>query len=319
MRTNDAGGASPFASQVTVEAEGQHTVEYRSADKAGNAETAKTVAFGIDIPDPGFPVIQAFADPTAGTGPAAGPLLRHRATIPTAAQLSYKWEFANGAVFGRGVDADLHASRVRTPAKVTATDDEGDKTSQGGHGHGDARRASSRRPSRPRVDRHHGRAGPLAVKFTATGTDPDGPTTTCSCTSGSSVTAAARSPRTRPHVYIAAGRATPPSVTVSDGSGATATKTITITVTDAPGNQAPVFEDGADPRSGATATRWRSRSRAEAKDPNGDTVTLRVGLRRRLGEGQPAASSKHTYTSAGHLRRHGDRHRRQGRLDDRRP
>ena len=29
---------------------GLHTVEYRSVDKAGNAEAAKSVAFGIDIP-----------------------------------------------------------------------------------------------------------------------------------------------------------------------------------------------------------------------------------------------------------------------------
>ena len=52
-----------------VSAEGQHTVEYRSVDKAGNAEAAKSVAFGIDIPDPGFPVIQAFADPSSGAAP----------------------------------------------------------------------------------------------------------------------------------------------------------------------------------------------------------------------------------------------------------
>ena len=54
---------------MTVSAEGQHTVEYRSVDKAGNVEAAKSVAFGIDLPDPGFPVIQAFADPASGAAP----------------------------------------------------------------------------------------------------------------------------------------------------------------------------------------------------------------------------------------------------------
>ena len=37
---------SPFP--VTVATEGEHTVEYRSADKAGNVEAAKSVAFGIE-------------------------------------------------------------------------------------------------------------------------------------------------------------------------------------------------------------------------------------------------------------------------------
>ena len=100
MRTENTAGGAPFASQVTVSAEGQHTVEYRSADKAGNVEAAKSVEFGIDIPDPGFPVIQAFADPTSGTAPL---LVRFSATgfDPDGGQLSYKWEFANGDFFGR--------------------------------------------------------------------------------------------------------------------------------------------------------------------------------------------------------------------------
>ena len=112
----------------TVSAEGQHTVEYRSVDKAGNAETAKTVEFGIDIPDPGFPVIQAFADPTAGTAPL---LVRFSATgfDPDGGQLTYKWEFANGGFFGRAVERTFTQPGTYT-GKVTATDDEGDKTSQ---------------------------------------------------------------------------------------------------------------------------------------------------------------------------------------------
>ena len=52
-----------------MSAEGQHTVEYRSTDKAGNVEATRSVSFGIAIPDAGFPVIEAFADPAVGAAP----------------------------------------------------------------------------------------------------------------------------------------------------------------------------------------------------------------------------------------------------------
>ena len=128
VRKTNTGGANPFASQVTVSAEGQHTVEYRSVDKAGNVEATKTVAFGIDIPDPGFPVIQAFADPTSGTAPL---LVRFSATgfDPDGGTLSYKWEFADGTALGARRRADVHQPGTYT-GKVTATDDEGDTTSK---------------------------------------------------------------------------------------------------------------------------------------------------------------------------------------------
>jgi PKD repeat protein len=99
--TNTA-GANPFASQVTVSAEGQHTVEFRSTDKAGNAEATRSVAFGIDIPEPGTPVIEAFADPATGAAP-----LETRFSAsgydPDGGELSYRWEFADGAFNGRAV------------------------------------------------------------------------------------------------------------------------------------------------------------------------------------------------------------------------
>ena len=41
------GGAWTKGTSVTVSALGAHTVEFRSADKAGNVETAKSVAFSI--------------------------------------------------------------------------------------------------------------------------------------------------------------------------------------------------------------------------------------------------------------------------------
>ena len=162
--------ANPFASEVKVEAEGQHTVEFRSTDKAGNVETAKSVAFGIDIPDPGFPVIEAFADPATGQAP-----LQTRFSAsgydPDGGELSYKWEFADGTVLGRGVTRTYTKPGTYT-AKVTATDDEGDKSSKevtvtvtAPGVQPPTVEVAADRTTRPR---------PLAVKFTATGADPDG-------------------------------------------------------------------------------------------------------------------------------------------------
>ena len=189
--TNTA-GANPFASEVTVEAEGQHTVQFRSTDKAGNVETAKSVAFGIDIPDPGFPIIEAFADPATGQAP-----LQTRFSAsgydPDGGELSYKWEFVDGTVLGRGVTRTYTKPGTYT-AKVTATDDEGDKTSKEV-----TVTVTAPGVQPPTVDVASDRttgAGPLAVKFTATGTDPDGPPRS-SCTSGSSATARSSFDRTR--------------------------------------------------------------------------------------------------------------------------
>src|SRR4051794_4334180 len=71
-------------------------VEFRSVDKAGNAEATRSVQFGIDVPDPGFPVIEAFADPATGAAP-----LETRFSAsgygPDGGTITYRWEFADGA------------------------------------------------------------------------------------------------------------------------------------------------------------------------------------------------------------------------------
>ena len=145
--TNTA-AANPFASEVTVEAEGQHTVEFRSVDKAGNIEAAKTVAFGIDIPEPGTPVIEAFADPASGEAPL---LTRFSASgyDPDGGELSYKWEFARRRRPRARRDAHVHQ-----PGHVHGEGDghrqRGREVHQGSHGHGDPGRRARRRRSRPR-------------------------------------------------------------------------------------------------------------------------------------------------------------------------
>ncbi|WP_170179090.1 OmpL47-type beta-barrel domain-containing protein [Solirubrobacter pauli] len=47
VKANNTAAANPFASEVTVSALGQHTVEFRSVDKAGNVEATKSVGFSI--------------------------------------------------------------------------------------------------------------------------------------------------------------------------------------------------------------------------------------------------------------------------------
>jgi len=50
QRNTNTASADPFTSSATVSAVGSHTVEYRSADKAGNTETVKSVSFNIAEP-----------------------------------------------------------------------------------------------------------------------------------------------------------------------------------------------------------------------------------------------------------------------------
>ena len=47
VRRTNTGGTEPFITSLNVSAAGSHVIEYRSADKAGNAEAIKSVAFSI--------------------------------------------------------------------------------------------------------------------------------------------------------------------------------------------------------------------------------------------------------------------------------
>ena len=114
-------------------------------------------------------------------------------------------------------------------------------------------------------------AGPLAVKFTATGADPDGDADQLlyKWEFGDGASSFDKDPT---HVYIAPGEYTA-RVTVSDAAGATASKTVTVTVTSAPTNVAPVFEDGPYAVS-LNDNPMELTFSAGVKDPNGDKVTL---------------------------------------------
>ena len=69
VRSDNTAGDDPFETAFTVSGEGDHLVEYRSTDNAGNVETTKSVDFSIAPRDPEAPTAQAFADPSSGPAP----------------------------------------------------------------------------------------------------------------------------------------------------------------------------------------------------------------------------------------------------------
>ena len=287
--TNTA-GSNPFASEVTVEAEGQHTVQFRSTDKAGNVETAKSVAFGIDIPEPGTPVIEAFADPATGAAPLVT-RLSASGYDPEGGELSYKWEFADGIVIGKAVTRTFTKPGSYT-AKVTATDPAGEKSSK------EVTVTVTGPGVQPptveiAADRTSGPA-PMAVKFTGTGADPDGNPALLQYAWDFGDGGKSFDPNPT-HIYNAPGTFTA-RVTVTDGSGATASKTVTITVAPAVGNVAPVVTTAFLPNPHGNPLEVDFT--AEADDPNGDPVTFEWDFDDNSGK-QSGGSVSHIYAAAG--------------------
>ena len=152
-------------------------------------------------PSPGTPVIEAFADPATGAAPL---LTRFSASgyDPDGGELSYKWEFADGTVLGRARRRGRTPSRARYTAKVTATDDEGDKTSK------EVTVTVTARASSPRPSRSRPTAPPAPARWPSS-SRPRAPTRTATpiscCTRGSSVTAARSFAQNPTHAYIAPG------------------------------------------------------------------------------------------------------------------
>ncbi|MBE2317691.1 PKD domain-containing protein [Solirubrobacter sp. CPCC 204708] len=291
-RAANTAGASPFASQALVSAEGEHTVEFRSGDKAGNLEAAKSIAFGIDVPDPGFPQIEAFADPNVGAAPLP---VRFSASgfDPDGSALSYRWQFPGGAtVHGRTVERTFTQPGTYT-VKVTATDAQDEQTSR-------EVTVSVTAPGvlPPTVEATSsvtGGAARLPVTFTATGADPDGDPAQLKYAWDFGDGGKSLNPNPT-HVYGAPG-VFDATVTVTDPSGATATKTIKITVTDAPGNGAPTVEE-AYGAAGFDGDPMAVQFSARATDPDGDKLTLEWDFDDGTAKGS-GTSVKHTYTTPG--------------------
>ena len=188
-------GARPFASEVTVGAQGEHTVELRSTDEAGNVEATKRSRSASTSRTRASRSSRRFVDPASGMVPLLPRFIRPQASIPTVARSPTSGSPRTAPPSGA-------RSRGSTPrpgsntAKATATDDEGDTTSKtvtvtataAGRAAADRRKLGSDVTGGPAA---------LSVKFTAHGQRPRRAKRTTSSTPGTSRRPRARSSRTR--------------------------------------------------------------------------------------------------------------------------
>ncbi len=235
-------------------------------------------------------MIEAFADPASGAAPL---LVRFSAAgfDPDGGALSWRWEFADGSALGSAVTRTFTQPGTYT-AKVTATDDEGVKSSK------DVQvivTAAGVVP--PTVDATadvSAGPAPLRVQFGAAGHDPDGPEDDLHYTweFGDGGTSLAQNPS---HMYMQPGTYTA-KVTARDAAGATATDTLQIVVSDAPGNLPPSVQAAALPASGPAPLEVQLS--AAGTDPDGDPLTYAWDF----DDGSAAGTGlqvTHTYTRAG--------------------
>ena len=235
-------------------------------------------------------IVEAGADVTAGPAP-LDVLFNAVADDPDGDVLTYTWDFDDGgSAFGAEADHTFDAAgtyavtlTVSDPdggsdsatITITATDPPGNRppTVQAG-----ALPASG--------------PAPLAVLFTAAGSDPDGDVLTYAWDFGDgSPVATGRRAR---HTYAASGTYTA-KVTVKDLAGATSTATVPVVVGNPGGNQAPAVQIAADRVAGTAPLRVRFSS--AGSDPDGDALSYAWDF----GDGGKAGGAKaeHTYTAPG--------------------
>ena len=117
-------GDDPFETAFTVSGEGDHLVEYRSTDNAGNIETTKSVDFSIAPRDPEAPTAQAFADPSSGPAPL---VVQFSATglDPQGGELMYEWDFGDDSGSFEQSPRHTYSEPGTYTATVTVTDPQG--------------------------------------------------------------------------------------------------------------------------------------------------------------------------------------------------
>jgi len=111
---NDAGD-DPFETSFTVAQAGDHVVEYRSVDNAGNEETTKSVEFAIAGGGNSPPVINSItADPDEGDAPLEVDFAA-TASDPDDDPLTYSWDFEDD---GTGDSTEQSPTHTYTEAGV---------------------------------------------------------------------------------------------------------------------------------------------------------------------------------------------------------
>ena len=264
----DGGDWTEYSGPVTISGDGQHTLEHRATDVAGNAGEIGGGTYTIESGGgPGAPSVQGFADPSEGPAPLR---VRFSATgsDPDGGGLDYEWELENGTVLGPRFAYTFTEPGTHT-ATVTVTDDEGETASDTVEvtvtDPGDANAAPTVTAS---VDEPSGPA-PHRVRFSATGSD-DRPARELTYSWDFGDDAGGSFARNPAHTYMEPGSYTA-TVTVTDAGGKSGTAEVAVEVADPPGNRAPAVEAAAAPSSGDAPLDVLLT--ASGSDPDGDPLT----------------------------------------------
>ena len=231
------------------------------------------------------PTVEAAADPRTGQAP-----------LPVAfsangfdregASLTYSWDFGDGDTSLRQNPDHTYGEPGTYTAKVTVRDP------KGATGTATVEIVVNDPPGNvaPTVeaagDPTAGKP-PLAVQFSAAGSDPDGDPLTYRWDFADGSSSLLQNPA---HTYVNAGTYAA-KVTVSDGRGGTATATVQVTV----GNRAPTVELTATPTSGSA--QLNVSFSAAGSDPDGDVLTYAYDF----GDGARGTgrTATHRYKKAG--------------------
>jgi len=282
-----------FGSSVTRTffAPGDHDVTVTATDPDGNSASDElTITVGEAESEPPV-IIEAEADVTSGPAPLE--VLFHAvAEDPEGGELTYRWEFGDasgGSAFGDEAEHTYLTPGTFT-ATVTVTDETGETASE------EIDITVTNPPgNRPPVvegaaDPGSGNA-PLAVRFTANGSDPDGGALTYRWEFGDGTSASGRTAR---HTYTRNGVYTA-KVTVTDRGGLTGSDEVTVTVGNPSGGQPPTVQAAADPVTGTAPLKVNFS--AAGSDPDGDAFTYAWAF----GDGGAAGAAKvsHTYAAPG--------------------
>jgi PKD repeat protein/type 1 glutamine amidotransferase len=290
VKSSNTQGQDPFETSFTVSAPGDHVVEYRSTDKAGNQEAIKSVAFKIAAQDPDAPSVEGFSDPATGTAPL---LVQFSATglDPQGGPLDYEWDFGDGGGSFNQSPQHTYTKPGTFTATVIATDRQG-KTGTATVQVVVTATGNQAPVVRATADTKLGQA-PLKVAFSAQASD-DGPASELTYLWDFADGGANAFGRNAEHTYTRPGTYHA-KVTVTDRQGAFSSAEVVITVEDPPGNVPPTVQAAATPRTGAAPLRVAFTS--SAVDPDGDQVSTVWNF----GDGQRAggADIAHTYTQPG--------------------
>jgi PKD repeat protein len=225
----DGGAWTAYADAITISGLGQHTLEHRATDVAGNVSATGTASYTIEQEPPAnqAPSVTATAAPSSGSAPLSVQFTA-TGTDPDGDQLTYAWSYGDGQTGTGASPAHTYAAAGTFDATVTVTDEHGLSASAIVTitvGNPPGNQAPTVQAT---ADPATGRA-PLVVRFSATGHDPEGQALTYAWAFGDGGKATGA---TASHRYAKAGTYDA-KVTVTDPHGATGTATVRVVVTKA--------------------------------------------------------------------------------------